>query len=430
MSDVSKSYRKRSIDGHEINPDSLAISYGFDPYMSEGAVKPPIFMTSTFLFKSAADGEALFKKLRGEGADLVDNTNDLIYTRFNNPSMEVLEDRLTLYDEGVSALAFSSGMAAITTSLLACAKPGSSILHTTPLYGATEVFIRNYMPSIGVKAFEVNATASEKEIYSEAKKAMAEGSLSVIYTESPANPTNALVDISALSRVKEKCSEQSGVSPSVLCDNTMTGPIGHQPIRFGADVVLYSLSKYIGGHSDLIAGAAIGANKDVVDKIRKTRNFLGSTLDPHSCWLLTRSLETVKLRMEKSFENARICAEYLKSSEKIESVLYPGFLEDGDPQKDIFDQQFTAAGSTFSFYVAGGKLAAFKLLDNLQLIKLAVSLGGTESLMCHPSSTTHSGVALEVRERMGITDGLVRFSVGINHPDDLIADLRQAIEKI
>ena len=427
---VSQSYRNRSIEGHALSPDTLALSYGYDPYLSEGAVKPPVFLTSTFVFKSAADGEALFKKLRGENTDLAVDCNDLIYTRFNNPSMEVLEDRLTLYDEGKSALAFSSGMAAITTSLLACAKPGTTILHTTPLYGAAEVFIRNYMPSIGVKAFEVEATASEEEFLLAAREATEAGTVSVIYTESPANPTNALVDIAAVSRVRDKCHERSGVRPVLMCDNTMTGPIGHRPIRFGTDVVLYSLTKYIGGHSDLIAGAAIGATEEIIDQIRKTRNYLGSTLDPHACWLLTRSIETVKLRMDKAFENARLCAEYLRDCDKVGKVFYPGFLKDGDPQKAIFDQQFTAAGSTFSFDLNGGKSAAFKLLDSLQLIKLAVSLGGTESLMCHPSSTTHSGVERDVRERMGITDGLVRFSVGIENVADLVADLRQAIAKI
>ena len=427
---MSKSYRKRSIGEHNLSPDSLALSYGFDPYMSEGAVKPPIFMTSTFVFKSAADGEALFKRLRGENTELGIEYDDLIYTRFNNPSMEVLEDRLTLYDRGEGALAFSSGMAAITTSLITCAKPGSTILHTTPLYGAAEVFIRNFMPSIGVRAFEVDATASEDEIFAKAQKAMAGGPLSVIYTESPANPTNALVDIAAVKRVRDKCFEQTGSRPILMCDNTMTGPIGHQPIRFGADLVLYSLTKYIGGHSDLIAGAAIGADTKIVDEVRKTRNFLGSTLDPHACWLLTRSLETVKLRMDKAFENAKQCADYLNCSDKVSSVLYPGFLKEGDPQKTIFDEQFSSAGSTFSFVLVGGKSAAFRLLDNLQLIKLAVSLGGTESLMCHPSTTTHSGVARDVRERMGISDGLVRFSVGIENIEDLIADLRQAMDKV
>ena len=426
---MSNSYHKRSIDEHELSPETLALTYGFSPYLSEGAVKPPIFMTSTFVFKSAADGEALFKRLRGENTEPPGGSDDLIYTRFNNPSMEVLEDRLTLYDQGECALAFSSGMAAITTSLLACAKPGSTILHTTPLYGATEVFIRNYMPSIGVKAFEVEATASEDEFMAEARKAMEAGSLSVIYTESPANPTNALVDIAAVSRVRDKCFEQSGVRPILMCDNTMTGPIGHQPIRFGTDLVLYSLTKYIGGHSDLIAGAAIGANREVIDPIRKTRNFLGSTLDPHACWLITRSLETVKIRMDKAFENARICAEFLRDCDDVAKVHFPGFLKDGDPQKAIFDEQFSAAGSTFSFEMIGGKSATFELLDKLQIIKLAVSLGGTESLMCHPSSTTHSSVAEDVRLRMGITDGLIRFSVGIENIDDLLADLRQALKK-
>ena len=197
-----------------------------------------------------------------------------------------------------------------------------------------------------------------------------------------------------------------------MCDNTMMGPIGHVPLKHGADLALYSLTKYIGGHSDLVAGAAIG-NEDVIAKIRRVRNYLGTTLDAHTCWLVTRSLETVRLRMEKAFDNARICAEFLRDHPKIGKVMYPAFLEADDPQRKVYDEQCEAAGSTFSFDVKGGKDAAFRMLDNLQLIKLAVSLGGTESLMCHPGSTTHSGVDEEIRKRIGFTDGLIRFSVGI-----------------
>lgn len=429
MAKPAKPYRKREIEGHPLKPESLAMGYGFDPFMSEGSIKPPIFMTSTFAFKSAADGEALFRRMRGEMQDGDPEDADLIYTRFNNPSMEVLEDRLTLHDVGEAALVFSSGMGAITTSLLACAEVGTTILHTSPIYGASEVFIRTYMPSVGVKSFEMDAWSSENQILAAARKAAAEGPLSVIYTESPANPTNALVDIAACARVRDLIEAETGRRPVLMCDNTMMGPVGHQPIEHGADLALYSLTKYIGGHSDLIAGGAVGSD-DIIDKIRKTRNFLGTTLDAHTCWLLTRSLETVVLRMEKAFHNARVCADFLNDHPKITQVMYPGFLKDGDPQKKIYDEQCKAAGSTFSFDVAGGKDAAFRLLDSLKLVKLAVSLGGTESLMCHPGSTTHSGVPVDVRERIGFTDGLVRFSVGIEAAEDLVADLKQALDKV
>ncbi len=429
MSKPKKSYRKRDIDGHELSPESLVMGFGYDPFMSEGSIKPPIFMTSTFAFKSARDGEALFRRLGGrrEAGDPEDA--DLIYTRFNNPNMEVLEDRLTLYDEGEAALAFSSGMSAITTALFTCAEPGTVILQSSPIYGASEVFIRTFMPGWGVKSAEFDAWSTEADILKAARAALKLGPISVIYTESPANPTNALVDIAACKRVCDVLEAETGRRPILMCDNTMMGPIGHKPLKHGADLSLYSLTKYVGGHSDLIAGGIVGRD-DILAKVRRMRNYLGTMLDSHSCWLLTRSLETVRLRMERAFTNAKVCAEYLQTHPKIESVMYPGFLKEGDPQRKVFDEQCEGAGATFSFDVKGGKEAAFRMLDQLKLIKLAVSLGGTESLMCHPGSTTHSAVPAEVRARIGFTDGLVRFSVGIEAAEDLVADLRQSLNAV
>jgi methionine-gamma-lyase len=428
MTKPDKPYRKREIAGHTLSPESLVMGFGYDPFMSEGAIKPPIFMTSTFAFRSARDAEALFRRLAGrhEAGDPEDA--DLIYTRFNNPNMEVLEDRLTLYDEGEAALAFSSGMSAITTALFACAEPGTAVLHSSPLYGASEVFIRSFLPGWGVRSAEFDACSRQEQILKAARAAAAQfGPISVIFTESPANPTNALVDIAACARVADVLAAETGRRPILMCDNTMMGPIGHKPLKHGADLALYSLTKYVGGHSDLIAGGITG-NEEILTKVRRMRNYLGTMLDSHSCWLLTRSLETVRLRMEKSFENARVCAEFLKGHPKVTQVMYPGFLEADDPQKLVFDEQCEAAGGTFSFDVKGGKEAAFRMLDQLKLIKLAVSLGGTESLMCHPGSTTHSAVPADVRARIGFTDGLVRFSVGIEAAADLIADLCQALE--
>ncbi|MEM7767851.1 MAG: cystathionine gamma-synthase family protein [Pseudomonadota bacterium] len=413
---------------HALQPESLVMGYGYDPHMSEGAIKPPIFMTSTFAFKSAADGEALFRAMGGR-AEPGDPTEDLIYTRFNNPNMEVLEDRLTLFDGGDDALVFSSGMGAITTSLLACLAPGCTILHSSPLYGASEVFIRSMVQNYGVTPFAFDSWADEDTIIAQARTAVETGAVAVIYTESPANPTNALVDIAACARVRDLLEVETGHRPVLMCDNTMMGPIGHKPLAHGADLSLYSLTKYVGGHSDLIAGGAIG-DDGTIAKIRRMRNFLGTTLDAHSCWLITRSLETVSLRMRRSFETARACADRLREHPKVERVLYLGHLEEGDPQKDVFDTQCDGAGSTFSIDVAGGKMGAFRFLDSLQLIKLAVSLGGTESLACHPGSTTHSSVPADVRAHIGFTDGMVRLSIGLEAPEDLIADLKQALDAV
>lgn len=429
MPKPDKAYRKRALGDHPLSPETLALGYGYDPHMSEGAIKPPIFMTSTFAFRSAAEGEALFRILAGRQQEGDPEEANLIYARFNNPNMEILEDRLTLYDGGDEALVFSSGMGAITTSLLACAPSGSTILHTSPLYGASEVFIRSQMPGFGVRPVETDSWSDEETLLARAREAAAIGPLSVIYTESPANPTNALVDLRACARVRDRIEEETGHRPILMCDNTMMGPLGHRPIENGADLVLYSLTKYVGGHSDLIAGAAIG-REDVIMQIRRLRNSMGATLDAHTCWLLIRSLETVGLRMERAFENARRCAEFLREHPKVENVRYLDFLEEGTPQRAIYDDQCRGAGSTFSFDVKGGKAAAFRLLDSVRVIKLAVSLGGTESLMCHPGSTTHSSVPEDVRARIGFTDGLVRLSVGIEAADDLVADLAQALDQV
>ncbi len=429
MAKPDKPYRKRSIGDHQLKPESLVIGYGYDPAMSEGSIKPPVFMTSTFAFNSAAEGEALFRRMAGRQLEGDPDDGALIYTRFNNPNMEVLEDRLTLFDGGEDALVFSSGMGAITTTLLACAKPASTILQTSPLYGASEVFIRNMMPQFGINSFAVDAWAGEAEILAAAREASKLGPVSIIYIESPANPTNTLVDIVACGRVRDAIAAETGVRPILMCDNTMMGPIGNSPLEHGADLVLYSLTKYIGGHSDLIAGGAVG-NGEVIAQIRRMRNFLGTTLDSHTCWLLGRSLETVGLRMERAFENAGVCARFLRDHPKVSNVRYPAFLEAGTDQRRIFDSQCKAAGSTFSFDVAGGKDGAFRFLDSLQLVKLAVSLGGTESLACHPGSTTHSGVDPAVRERIGFTEGLVRLSIGIEAADDLVADLEQALAAV
>ena len=426
MAKPDKSYRKRDINGHMLRPESLAMGYGYDPHMSEGAIKPPIFQTSTFAFRTAAEGEATFRGIAGKRIEGDPEDTGLAYSRMNNPSLEVLEDRLTLYDGAEEALAFSSGMAAITTALMAYAQAGSSILYTNPLYGGTEVFIRNMLPDFGVKPFEVDATAGEIDVLEKAREAAKAGPLKVIFVETPGNPTNTLVDLEAFARVRDTIAEETGQRPILMCDNTMMGPIGQAPLEFGVDLILYSLTKYIGGHSDLIAGGALGTT-ELLAPVRRMRTYLGAVPDPHTCWMLMRSIETVSIRMERAFENAKVCAGFLKDHPKVENVRYLDFLPANDPQRAIYDRQCKAAGSTFSFDVKGGKEPAFRVLDNLKLVKLAVSLGGTESLICHPGSTTHSGVPVEVRERIGFTDSLLRISIGIENAEDLVADLEQAL---
>jgi cystathionine gamma-synthase/methionine-gamma-lyase len=430
MSKPSKSYRKRDIGGRPLSPETLMLGYGYNPKQSEGAIKPPIFQTSTFAFESAEHGEQSFRAARG--VPLADDPLDpgLAYSRINNPDVEILEDRLTIYDGAEAAVAFSSGMGAITTAILAVAGAGSVVLHSSPLYGGTESLIRNVLPRFGIKTVEFPATADEATLARAIVEARTLGPLAVIYTETPANPTNELVDLALVARLaREPFAAANGVAPVVMTDNTYLGPVAQFPIEHGVDVVLYSLTKYVGGHSDLVAGAALGSAAHMA-KVRGLRTLFGTNPDPHTCWLLLRSMETVRLRMEASFANARKLAVFLAAHPKVEVVRFLDFLPEGSAQREIFERQCLSAGSTFSFDVVGGKDAAFRVLNRLQVAKLAVSLGGTETLMCHPASTTHSGVDPALRARLGVTEGLIRISVGIENADDLIADLSQALEAV
>ncbi|MGK0267278.1 MAG: methionine-gamma-lyase, partial [Maricaulis sp.] len=352
----------------------------------------------------------------------------LMYSRFNNPNMEVLEDRLALYDGAEEAAVFSSGMAAISTTLMALAHSGSVILQSTPLYGGTESLLRKFLPNYGIKTVDFFAAASEAEIREAAETAMALGPVSVIYTETPTNPTNDLVDLAACNRIADLIAEKQGKRPWIVVDNTFLGPVGQSPLKLGADVLVYSLTKYVGGHSDLIAGSSLGASEPMA-LVRGLRGYLGTNLDPHTCWMLLRSLETVKIRMDAAALGAEKVAAFLRDHPKIDRVRYLGFLGADNRDADIFKAQCTSAGSTFAFDLAD-QASAFRMLNALQVMKLAVSLGGTETLICHPGSTTHRGVDPELRKRQGFSEGLVRISVGIENPDDLIADLKQALDKV
>ena len=429
MSKPDKAYRKREIAGHALSPETMMMSYGFDPKLSENSIKAPVFLTSTFAFDTAEDGAAFFRVMGGKRQAGDPEAAGLMYSRFNNPNVEVLEDRLTLFDGAEEGVVFSSGMAAISTSILAHAKPGSVILHSSPLYGATENFIRKYMPSTGVKSVDFFAGAEMDEMAQAAKTAMEAGPVSVIYTETPTNPTNDLVDLVGCVKLADMIEAEQGSRPIIMTDNTFLGPVGQTPIELGVDLVIYSLTKYVGGHSDLIAGGALGSSA-VIGPIRALRSMIGTNLDPHTAWMLMRSLETVKLRMDAAFANTRSVAEFLRDHPKVSNVRYLGFLEEGSRNARVHAQQSTADGSTFSFDIEDGQAGAFRMLNALQVVKLAVSLGGTETLICHPGSTTHSAVDEDLRERLGFTAGLVRMSIGLENPDDLIADLKQALDAV
>jgi methionine-gamma-lyase len=425
MSD-EQGYRHRRIGDRELRPETLMMGYGYDPHLSEGAVKCPIFQTSTFVFKTAEEGKAFFELAYGLREREPAEVPGLIYSRINNPDLEVLEDRLAIWDDADRALVFSSGMAAIATALLTFLRPGDTVVHSEPVYGGTEYLLFKILPQFGIHRFGFRAGQAGAM-----ERAMAEaqetGRVGVILVETPANPTNALVDIQACADLAADAADDDGRRPLVLVDNTFLGPLWQKPLMHGADLVIYSLTKYVGGHSDLIAGAVLGRS-DQIQQVAGMRTILGTMADPWTGWLLMRSLETLKLRMTSQMKNARYVAEFLQDHPKVRTVHYLGFLADDDPQRAIYQRQCLAPGGTFSFEIDGGEREAFRVLNALTLAKLAVSLGGTETLMQHPATMTHSDVPPKHQAEIGITPGMIRISVGVEHPEDLIADLAQALD--
>jgi methionine-gamma-lyase len=300
------------------------------------------------------------------------------------------------------------------------------ILHSQPLYGGTETLLAKTFANLGVTAVGFADGVDEAVVRAAARAAMAKGRVSMILVETPANPTNSLVDVALMRSVADEIGVGQGHAPVIACDNTLLGPVFQLPIGHGADISLYSLTKYVGGHSDLIAGAACGS-KALMKQVKLLRSAIGTQLDPHSCWMLGRSLETLSIRMQKANENAEAVANFLRRHAMVARLHYLPFLEAGSPAAKVFAAQCSGGGSTFSFDIVGGQPAAFRFLNALQILKLAVSLGGTESLASHPATMTHSGVPAEVRQRIGVLDSTIRLSIGIEHPDDLIADLSQAL---
>jgi methionine-gamma-lyase len=420
--------KKKHIGDHELKPESLMMSYGYLPEWSEGAAKPPIFQTSTFVFESAEAGKAYFEVAYGLRAQGPGETPGLIYSRLNNPGLEILEDRLTVWDGAQAAAAFESGMAAISTTMFTFLRPGDVVAFCEPIYGGTEYLFHEVLPQFGIETACFPAVEGMDGL----ERVVAEGDrakrLRMIYVETPSNPTNALMDIAACAELAKSLSTPER-RVLVAVDNTFLGPLYQHPLKLGADLVLYSLTKYVGGHSDLIAGGCLGS-KELIAQVKVTRTIFGTMAGPWTSWLLLRSLETLKLRMTSQMKNARYVADWLAEHPKVEKVHYLGHLKEGHPQHAIYSKQCSAAGGMISFEVKGGEAEAFRLLDALKLIKLAVSLGGTESLAEHPATMTHSDIKPEDQLHMGITPALVRISVGVEHYDDVIADLEQALESV
>ncbi|MDE2332006.1 MAG: cystathionine gamma-synthase family protein [Bradyrhizobium sp.] len=419
---------KTHIGNHTLHPETLMLNYGYDPQLSEGAVKPPVFLTSTFVFRTAEDGKDFFDYVAGRREPPEGMGAGLVYSRFNHPNSEIVEDRLAVYERAEACALFSSGMSAIATTILAFARPDDVILHSQPLYGGTETLLAKTLAGFSIGAVGFADGINESAVELAADDAMQKGRVAMILIETPANPTNGLVDIAMIRRIADNIGEAQGYAPIVACDNTLLGPVFQRPIEQGADLSLYSLTKYVGGHSDLIAGAALGSRALMKD-VKALRGAIGTQLDPHSCWMLGRSLETLSLRMEKANQNARLVADYLRDHNKVERVHYLAHHDEASHAGRVFARQCLGAGSTFSFDIVGGQAAASRFLNSLQIFKLAVSLGGTESLASLPASMTHSGVPVEIRQKIGVLDSTIRLSIGIEHPSDLIADIAQALNE-
>tara|TARA_X000000368_G_C23020826_1_gene707903 strand:- start:99 stop:1346 length:1248 start_codon:yes stop_codon:yes gene_type:complete len=409
-------------------PESEMMGASYDPHLSEGSVKVPIFQTSTFVFKNAEEGKSHFHIAYGLREKNIGESMSLAYSRINNPNLEIAEDRLKLWDNAESCALFQSGMAAITTTILELSKPNTLILHSSPLYGGTDHFIEHVLPKYNIKSMYFNSFDSIDDIIKEKEDKYPDMDVSLVYIESPANPTNSIVDISKSKELADYFSRKEN-KVYLAIDNTFMGPVFSQPIDHGADVVLYSATKYIGGHSDLVAGAASGSN-EIISRLKGMRVFMGNMASPFTCWLITRSLETLKIRMEKSAENAIKIAEMLNTHPKIEKVHYLSLIDKNSNEYKVYKKQYSSSGGMISIDIKGGEKKAFIFLDNLKLIKLAVSLGGTESLACHPFSMTHCDVSVETKNKIGMGESLVRLSIGIEDSDDLIEDIKNSLDKV
>jgi cystathionine beta-lyase/cystathionine gamma-synthase len=381
-----------------------------------------VFRSSTYVFSSPEAAERAFNVVSGRAPREPGEVVDLIYSRFNHPNAEILEDQIVPLESGAKhAAVFNSGMAAIMTAFFTCARPGSSIVYTTPLYGGTTQLIHMFLEPFGVTGVAVQAGHAEE--LDEAIRAAKDPSIVLI--ETPANPTMVMTDIQRVVRTASR----HPARPVVMVDNTFLGPCYQHPLLLGADLCLYSATKFLSGFSDLIAGVAIAKNEDLVQKLRARRGLFGNILQPDECWMLDGRLPTLTLRMNRQSKNAQRIAERLHGHRHIRRVVYPTLFEDPE-QKRIFQSQCDYPGSLLSIDLRGGKAAAFTFLRHVKIARNAVSLGGVESLTCHPKTTTHSGMSASELEIAGIGDGLVRISVGVEDWRDLLADFQQALEAI
>jgi len=386
--------------------DTLAIHAGQSLEQEHGSVTTPIYQTSTFAFHDANEGAELFSGKR----------KGYIYSRMGNPTTRALEDKITVLEGGHRALATASGMAAITTVYTAFLNQGDHIVSTDAVYGPSRVVMEKDFSRFGVQYSYLDTSNLDniRKAYRPNTK--------MIYIETPANPTIAITDIKGAADIAH------GIGALLVVDNTFMSPMLQRPFEHGADVVIHSMTKFLNGHTDVVAGIIIFKNQELFDIAKLVLWRLGGTIDPHQAWLVLRGVKTLPLRMAKSQENATALAEFLEQHAKVSWVKYPGLKS--HPQHELSKKQQDGPGALISFGVKGGYQGGKMLMDNVKLAILAVSLGGIETLIQHPASMTHASVPAVERSATGITDDLVRLSVGCEHVQDLIADLDQALGKI
>jgi cystathionine beta-lyase/cystathionine gamma-synthase len=384
-----------------------------------GSARPAVFRSSTYVFSSPEAAERAFDLMAGRAKREPDEQVDLVYSRFNHPNAEILEDQMVPLENGAhAALVFNSGMAAIMTSLLTFARPGDSIVYTVPIYGGTQHLIQDFLEPLGIHGIAVPAgEGGELD-----RLIQSTPNLRIVLIETPANPNLKMTDI----RRAVESSAVREVRPIVMVDNTLMGPTFQHPLELGADMCLYSATKYLSGFSDMIGGAVIARDAELVRQIRGRRSMFGNILQPDECWMLDGRLPIVALRMNRSSKNAERIAKHLAQHPKIERVLYPTLFDDAE-QRRIYHDQCDFPGGMLSLVLRGGKAAAFEFLRKLRIARNAVSLGSVETLVCHPKSTTHSGFSEEEFRVAGVTDGMVRVSVGIEDWRDLLADFERAL---
>ena len=368
-----------------------------------GSATVPIYQTSTFAFKNAQHGADLFAG-KGKG---------YIYTRIGNPTINALEENITALENGYGGVATSSGMGAVNSVYFAFLKQGDHMISTSSVYGPSRAVMESYYADFGVESSYIK-TSNLDEL-----KAAIKPNTKVLYLETPSNPTMELTDIEAASAI----AHEHGII--VVVDNTFSSPFLQKPLDLGADVVLHSVTKFINGHADVVGGIVVSKTKELDDKVRKAMIMVGTNMDPHQAYLVLRGVKTLSIRQERAEENAKKVADFLQKQDKVEWIKYPGLKS--HPQYELAKKQMNGFGSMLSFGLKGGLDAGRKLMDNVHLAVLAVSLGGVETLIQHPASMTHAGLSKEVREASDITDGLVRFSVGIENVEDIIADLEHAL---